>query len=297
MKLLTFRKGNGYGLGAVIGQHALDLNKALNNRLDMLKLLGQGERAMGKVADAVKAAEEKVRAGKNDGLHRLSDLKLAAPIPRTRKNIVCLGLNYAEHVKEGGRDRDLPPHPIFFTKPPTSITGPHDPVVYSRAVDRLDYEVELAFVIGTAGKYIARDEAYDHVAGYMVFQDISERTLQRQHQQWYRGKSLDTFAPMGPYLVTPEEVGDPQNLDIWCKVNGTVRQQANTRDMIFDVRTIISTLSDGITLEVGDVFATGTPSGVGAAHPLGLLKIGDVIESGVEKLGTLRNEVVAEKHP
>ncbi|OGD52573.1 hypothetical protein A3K81_05240 [Candidatus Bathyarchaeota archaeon RBG_13_60_20] len=297
MKLLTFRKGNGYGLGAVIGQHALDLNKALNNRLDMLKLLGQGERAMGKVADAVKAAEEKARAGKNDGLHRLSDLKLAAPIPRTRKNIVCLGLNYAEHVKEGGRDRDLPPHPIFFTKPPTSITGPNDPVVYSRAVDRLDYEVELAFVIGTAGKYIARDEAYDHVAGYMVFQDISERTLQRQHQQWYRGKSLDTFAPMGPYLVTPEEVGDPQNLDIWCKVNGTVRQQASTRDMIFDVRTIISTLSDGITLEVGDVFATGTPSGVGAAHPLGLLKIGDVIESGVEKLGTLRNEVVAEKHP
>jgi len=297
MKLLTFRKGNGYGLGAVIGQHALDLNKALNNRLDMLKLLGQGERAMGKVADAVKAAEEKARAGKNDGLHRLSDLKLAAPIPRTRKNIVCLGLNYAEHVKEGGRDRDLPPHPIFFTKPPTSITGPNDPVVYSRAVDRLDYEVELAFVIGTAGKYIARDEAYDHVAGYMVFQDISERTLQRQHQQWYRGKSLDTFAPMGPYLVTSEEVGDPQNLDIWCKVNGTVRQQANTRDMIFDVRTIISTLSDGITLEVGDVFATGTPSGVGAAHPLGLLKIGDVIESGVEKLGTLRNEVVAEKHP
>ena len=297
MKLLTFRKGNGYGLGAVIGQHALDLNKALNNRLDMLKLLGQGERAMGKVADAVKAAEEKARAGKNDGLHRLSDLKLAAPIPRTRKNIVCLGLNYAEHVKEGGRDRDLPPHPIFFTKPPTSITGPNDPVVYSRAVDRLDYEVELAFVIGTAGKYTARDEAYDHVAGYMVFQDISERTLQRQHQQWYRGKSLDTFAPMGPYLVTPEEVGDPQNLDIWCKVNGTVRQQANTRDMIFDVRTIISTLSDGITLEVGDVFATGTPSGVGAAHPLGLLKIGAVIESGVEKLGTLRNEVVAEKHP
>ena len=297
MKLLTFRKGNGYGLGAVIGQHALDLNKALNNRLDMLKLLGQGERAMGKVADAVKAAEEKARAGKNDGLHRLSDLKLAAPIPRTRKNIVCLGLNYAEHVKEGGRDRDLPPHPIFFTKPPTSITGPNDPVVYSRAVDRLDYEVELAFVIGTAGKYIARDEAYDHVAGYMVFQDISERTLQRQHQQWYRGKSLDTFAPMGPYLVTPEEVGDPQNLDIWCKVNGTVRQQASTRNMIFDVRTIISTLSDGITLEVGDVFATGTPSGVGAAHPLGLLKIGDVIESGVEKLGTLRNEVVAEKHP
>ncbi|HUV33605.1 MAG TPA: fumarylacetoacetate hydrolase family protein, partial [Candidatus Desulfaltia sp.] len=136
---------------------------------------------------------------------------------------------------------------------------------------------------------------YSHIAGYMVFQDISARTLQRQHQQWFRGKSQDTFAPMGPYLVTPDEVGDPQNLDLWCKVNGQMRQQANTSDMIFDIRTIVSTLSDGITLEVGDVFATGTPSGVGAAHPLGLLKVGDIIESGVEKLGTMRNEVVAEK--
>jgi len=294
MKLLTYRKGDGYGLGALVGQRVLDLNKALNTRMDMLKLLDQGEEAMVRVAEAVKSAEDRSRAGKNDGLLPLKDLKLAAPIPRTRKNIVCLGLNYAEHVKEGGRDRDLPPHPIFFTKPPTAITGPYDPVVYGRAVDRLDYEVELAFVIGTEGKYISKDEALDHVAGYMVFQDISERTLQRQHQQWFRGKSLDTFAPMGPYLVTRDEVRDPQGLDIWCKVNGATRQQSNTRNMIFDVRTIISTLSDGITLEPGDVFATGTPSGVGASHPLGLLKVGDVVESGVEKLGSMRNEVVAE---
>jgi 2-keto-4-pentenoate hydratase/2-oxohepta-3-ene-1,7-dioic acid hydratase in catechol pathway len=186
-------------------------------------------------------------------------------------------------VKEGGRDRLLPPHPVFFTKPPTSITGPYDPVVYNRAVERLDYEVELAFVIGKEGKYISKDEALDHVAGYMVFQDISARTLQRQHNQWYRGKSQDTFAPMGPYLVTAGEVGDPQRLDLWCKVNGETRQKANTSDMIFDIKSIISTLSDGITLEVGDVFATGTPSGVGAAHPSGLLKVGDVIETGVEK--------------
>jgi 2-keto-4-pentenoate hydratase/2-oxohepta-3-ene-1,7-dioic acid hydratase in catechol pathway len=162
-------------------------------------------------------------------------------------------------------------------------------------VERLDYEVELAFVIGKEGKYIPKDKALDHIAGYMVFQDISARTLQRQHNQWYRGKSQDTFAPMGPYLVTPDEVGDPQKLDLWCKVNGEMRQKANTSDMIFDIKTIISTLSDGITLEVGDVFATGTPSGVGASHPLGLLKVGDVIESGVEKLGIMRNEVVSEK--
>jgi len=297
MKLLTYRKGRGYRLGALIGERVLDVNEALGTRLDMLRLLDRGEDAMARVAEAVKSAKTGSRAGKNDGLLPLKDLRLAAPIPKTRKNIVCLGLNYAEHVKEGGSDRDLPPHPIFFTKPPTAITGPYDPVVYGRAVTRLDYEVELAFVIGAKGKYIPKEEALDHVAGYMVFQDISERTLQRQHQQWYRGKSLDTFAPMGPYLVTRDEVPDPQALDIWCKVNGSARQQSNTRNMIFDVRTIISTLSDGITLEPGDVFATGTPSGVGASHPLGLLKVGDVVESSVEGLGTLRNKVVAEKRP
>lgn len=295
MKLITYITKNGYGLGAVVEDHILDLNNALGSDLSMLGLLDMGEKGMEKVGEAVKKAEENLASGKSMGLMKLNEVSLAAPIPRTRKNIVCMGLNYAEHVKEGGSDRPLPPHPVFFTKPPTSITGPYDPVVYNRAVERLDYEVELAFVIGKEGKYISKDEALDHVAGYMVFQDISARTLQRQHNQWYRGKSQDTFAPMGPYLVTPEEVDDPQKLDLWCRVNGETRQKANTSDMIFDVKTIISTLSDGITLEVGDVFATGTPSGVGAAHQLGLLKVGDVIESGIEKLGVMRNEVVSEK--
>ena len=295
MKLITYRTRNGYGLGAVVDDHMLDLSKTMGSDLSMLGLLDMGVKGMEKAGEAVKEAEENLASGKPRGLIKLSEVSLAAPIPRTRKNIVCMGLNYAEHVKEGGSDRPLPPHPVFFTKPSTSITGPYDPVVYNRAVERLDYEVELAFVIGKEGKYISKDKALDYVAGYMVFQDISARTLQRQHNQWYRGKSQDTFAPMGPYLVTPDEVGDPQKLDLWCKVNGEMRQKANTSDMIFDVKTIISTLSDGITLEVGDMFATGTPSGVGAAHPLGLLKIGDVIETGVEKLGVMRNEVVSEK--
>ncbi len=295
MKLITYRTKNGYGLGAVVEDYVLDLNKALGSKHSMLDLLDSGVKGMEKAEEAVKAAEENLASGRLKGLMKLSEASLAAPIPRTRKNIVCMGLNYAEHVKEGGSDRQLPPHPVFFTKPPTAITGPYDPVVYNRAVERLDYEVELAFVIGKEGKYISKDEALDHVAGYMVFQDISARTLQRQHNQWYRGKSQDTFAPMGPYLVTADEVPDPQNLDLWCNVNGEPRQNANTSDMIFDVKTIISTLSDGITLEVGDVFATGTPSGVGAAHPSGLLKVGDVIESGVEKLGIMRNEIVSEK--
>lgn len=282
-------------MGAVVEDHVYDLNKALGVNLTMLELLDMGAEGMAKAEEVVKAAEENLASGKPGGMTKLSKVMLAAPIPRTKKNIVCLGLNYAEHVKEGGSDRPLPPHPVFFTKPPTAITGPYDRVIYSKAVERLDYEVELAFVIGKEGKYIPKDKALDHVAGYMVFQDISARTLQRQHNQWYRGKSLDTFAPMGPYLVTADEVEDPQKLDLWCKVNDEIRQKANTSDMIFDVKTIISTLSDGITLEVGDVFATGTPSGVGAAHPSGLLKVGDVIESGVERLGVMRNEVFSEK--
>ena len=292
MKLVTYHKDESYGLGVVAGDYVVDIKEA-TGACCMLSLLDMGEGGVEKARAVVKIAEESVKAGKTDGLLKLEGLKLAAPIPRSRKNIVCLGLNYAEHVKEGGSDRDLPPHPVFFTKPTTTITGPFDPVLYHKATSRLDYEVELAFVIGKKGKNIPKEKALNYIAGYMVFQDISARALQSQHLQWYRGKSQDTFAPMGPYLVTPDEVGDPGNLKIWCKVNGAMRQDANTEDLIFDIPTIISTLSDGITLEVGDIFATGTPSGVGAAHELGLLKIGDVIESGVEKVGVIRNKVIS----
>jgi len=284
MKLVTYRKDSCYSLGAVVGDYVVDL-KATTGASSMLQLLDMGEEGLAKAREAEEA----------QSLIKLGEVELAAPIPRTRKNIVCLGLNYADHVKEGGRDRDLPEHPVFFTKPPTAITGPYDPVVYNRAVEMLDYEVELAFVIGRKGKYIPKDEALDYVAGYMVFQDISARKLQRQHLQWFRGKSQDTFAPMGPYLVTSDEVPDPGNLDIRCKVNGVTRQDSNTHNLIFDIPTIISTISNGITLEPGDVFATGTPSGVGAAHPLGLLKVGDIIESSVEGLGVMRNPVVGEE--
>lgn len=291
MKLVTYHKDEGYGLGAVAGDYVIDITKA-TGACCMLSLLDLGDEGMAKARAEVKKAEEAIKAGKIDGLLKLEGLKLAAPIPRSRKNIVCLGLNYAEHVKEGGSDRDLPPHPVFFTKPTTTITGPFDPVLYHKATTRLDYEVELAFVIGKKGKDIPKEKALDYIVGYMVMQDISARALQSQHLQWYRGKSQDTFAPMGPYLVTPDEVGDPGKLRIWCKVNGKGRQDANTSDLIFDIPTIISTLSDGITLEVGDIFATGTPSGVGAAHKLGLLKVGDVIESGVENIGVIKNKVI-----
>ena len=291
MKLLTFYRDNSQRIGTIIDGKILDLNNALDNNWNMLDLLDQGEKGIHLVSEAKENAQKE----NNSGLLKIEKYRLAAPIPRTKKNIICLGLNYAEHVKESDSDRELPPHPVFFTKPPTSITGPFDPVIYSKAVESLDYEVELAFVIGKKGKYISKKNALEHIAGYMVFQDISARKLQRQHNQWFRGKSLDTFAPMGPYLVTPDEIGDPQNLDLWCKVNGEVRQKANTKNMIFDIKTIISTLSEGITLEIGDVFATGTPSGVGHSHPKGLLKIGDIIESGIDSIGYMKNQVISEK--
>ena len=300
MKLLTYKTGKGLRLGALVGGHVLDLNAALEGSkvkgdLNMLSFLKSGEEGMRLAREAVDKATKLVDEG---ALHAVGDVEIKAPIPRPRKNIVCLGLNYAEHVREGGHDRDqerpLPQNPIYFTKAPTTVTGPFDDIVYPRATEKLDYEVELAIVIGKEGKYIPKDAVYDHVAGYTVFNDVTARDLQGLHGQWFKGKSLDTFAPMGPYLVTPDEVGDPQDLDIWLKVNGEVRQSSNTSNMIFDIRTLVSVLSEGITLEVGDIIATGTPSGVGSSHPSGLLKVGDVVETGVEKIGVIRNRVVKE---
>ena len=304
MKLVTYRSGKTVSIGVVIDDNVLDLNATFKAHLGgsfkgtkvaplgMLGLLDLGSKGLSEVKKAVKAVEG------SKYLVPLKKVKLMAPIPRPRKNIVCLGLNYAEHVKEGGKAgaaSNLPLVPIYFTKPPTAVTGPYDDIVYPKVTEKLDYEAELAFVVGKKGKNIPEEKVYDYIAGYMAFDDVSARDLQSKHQQWYRGKSIDTFAPMGPWIVTKDEVGDPQDLDLWCKVNGVERQHTNTSDMIFNIKKIVATLSAGITLEVGDIFATGTPSGVGMAHPLGLLKPGDVIEVGVEKIGSIKNRVVAEK--
>jgi len=318
MKLLTFRTRQGYSLGVLVGVAVLDLNAAFERHLggafentegpfllDMLSLLELGEDGLREARKAEKEAGRLLEEGEEGGLYRedvlckLSDLELAAPVPRPRKNIVCLGLNYADHVAEGSRARGEPPRPlpefpVFFTKPPTAVVGPYDDIVYPRASEKLDYEVELAFVVGKRGKYISKRDAYDHIAGYAVFNDISARDLQRRHRQWFKGKSCDTFAPMGPYLVTVDEVGDPMDLDMWLKVSGETRQSSNTGNMIFSIREILSVLSEGITMEVGDIVATGTPSGVGTAHPSGLLKVDDVVEAWIEGIGSIRNRVVAE---
>jgi len=318
MKLLTFRTLKVKSIGALVGEEVLDLNAAFSENLggsfsdhegpmsfSMLSLLEIGQRGLEEARKTVKAAKALLREGDAETLRRkdvllsFDEVKIDAPIPTPRKNVVCLGLNYADHVAEGGRarqqERPLPKHPIYFTKPPTAVTGPYDDIVYPRATERLDYEVELALVIGKTGKYIPEEKAYEHVAGYTVFNDVSARDLQSQHGQWFKGKSCDTFAPMGPCLVTSDEVGDPMDLDLWLKVNGETRQSSNTRNMIFSIQKIVSNFSEGITLEVGDVIATGTPSGVGYAHPSGLLKVGDIVETWIENIGTMRNEVVAEE--
>ena len=312
MKLLSYRRQGVSSIGALIGSSVLDLREAAKNNVgggftglpidgvsDMISFLGLGEEGLNEARTAIEWATERVGMGQIvPGLVSLDEVDIAAPIPRPRKNVVCLGLNYADHVAEGSKTLDeeqhLPEHPIFFTKAPTTINGPYDDIVYPRVTERLDYEVELALVIGKEGKYIAEEDVYDHIAGYSVFNDVSARDLQTRHGQYYKGKSIDGFAPMGPYLVTPDEVGDPMDLDVSLSVNGVIRQDSNTSNLIFNIPRIVSILSAGITLEVGDIIATGTPSGVGSAHKLGLLKVGDLVEARIERIGSLRNRVVSE---
>jgi 2-keto-4-pentenoate hydratase/2-oxohepta-3-ene-1,7-dioic acid hydratase in catechol pathway len=207
-----------------------------------------------------------------------------------------LGINYREHVDEGARARSLeikyPEHPVFFTKPATSVTGHMGKVIHHKATERLDWEVELAVVMGKKGRDIPRERVYDYLFGYTVCLDMTARDLQRIHGQWFKGKSLDTFCPIGPWLVHKSALTDPQQVRLVCRVNGEVMQDGNTRDMIFDIATTIESLSKGMTLEPGDIISTGTPSGVGFARvPPVFLKPGDKVEGEVEGVGTLQVEI------
>ena len=222
--------------------------------------------------------------------------KILAPIPRPTKNIFCVGLNYREHVEEAEvalKNSNIPQHPVLFSKAPTTVTGPDSMVKsYAGIVTDLDYEVELAVIIGKAGTGIKKADAYDHIFGYTIINDVSARDLQFRHVQWLLGKSCDTFAPMGPCLVYKSEFANPQMVDITCKINGEMRQNNNTKNMIFDIPTIIETISSVLTLEPGDIIATGTPSGVGLGfNPPKYLKPGDVMELEIPGIGILKNTI------
>jgi len=230
--------------------------------------------------------------------HLASTVTWHAPIPRPTKNVFCLGQNYAAHAKESaqarGREMKIPTVPVIFTKAPTTVTGPFADVAVDRqATQQVDWEVELGVVIGRSGRNIARADALGHVYGYTVINDLSARDLQQQHLQWFKGKSLDGFCPMGPVVVTADEFGDPQTKRLQLRVNGVTKQDGSTANMIFPVDVIIEWLSKGLTLEAGDVIATGTPEGVGMARtPQEFLQHGDVVETEVEGIGVLRNRIV-----
>jgi 2-keto-4-pentenoate hydratase/2-oxohepta-3-ene-1,7-dioic acid hydratase in catechol pathway len=312
MRLVTYRKGSSRPrIGALVDDAVLDLGELAadlarergavrRGRGDfpktMLELIQGGPAALALAREALEHGQGVL---KRDGLAALSPrrlgapagkVRLQAPIPRPARNVFCLGRNYKEHAAERGAEP--PAHPVFFTKAPETVVGPGAKVTHHAVTKELDYEVELAVVIGTAGCDIARDRALEHVFGYTVVNDVTARDLQKRHGQWFKGKSLDTFCPMGPVLVTADEIPDPQALSVAMRINGETRQSSHTSKMIFPIDECIAVLSGGFTLLPGDIIATGTPEGVGAA--LGtFLAAGDRMEAEVERIGVLTNTIAA----
>ncbi len=290
MRLVSFADSLGPRIGALRDNDTvLDLSAADPGLpRDMIGLIAGGAPALG----AARAAAARAPA--------VPGATLLAPIPRTPKNIFCVGKNYHEHAKEfagsgfdGGAKDVVPPYPVVFSKPHTSIIATGEPIL--SALDPsggLDYEGELAVVIGAGGRGIGRDAALSHVFGYTIVNDVTARHLQKRHSQWVLGKGLDSFAPMGPAILIADAVPDPRALAITTWVNGQQRQHAPVADLIFDIPTLIEAISAGITLEPGDVIATGTPAGVGIGFdPPVFLRPGDVVRISVPGIGTLENPV------
>ena len=283
MRFVTYQADAGARLGIVQGESVLPLPG-----IDMLGLIEAGP-----------AGLDQVWTARGQPL-KLADLTLLAPIPNPRRNLMCVGHNYLAHAKESaamhGQPFKAPERPLFFTKATLTVNGPYGDIPFDDNVSvKIDWEVELAFIIGRAGKNIPSDEAMDYVFGYTVINDVSARDIQDAHGgQFFKGKSLDGSAPMGPWIITRDEVPNPNALQLSCRVNGVTKQDSNTADLIFKIPDLIEWLSRGMTLVPGDIVATGTPSGIGSARtPPEFLKPGDVVESEVVGVGAIRNRVVA----
>ncbi len=293
MRFATFSEHGVARLGVVDGDSLLDI-RAVDPSApgDMLSLIDGGAEALATVEAAVGTAGDR-------HWRPLAAVTLLAPIPRPRKNVFCVGRNYLDHIAEGARAReglgaDLPRVPQFFTKPPTTVIGPQAGIRrHAGKTDRLDYEVELAVVIGRRGADLSEDDALDAIFGYTIVNDVTARDAQTAHGQWFKGKSFDSFCPIGPWIVTADEFGPPGGHRIALSVNGERRQESDTAQMLFGVPQILAYLSAALTLEPGDIVATGTPAGVamGMTPPV-WLKVGDVVEAEIGGIGTLRNTVV-----
>ena len=222
------------------------------------------------------------------------DIRLGPPLSRPSK-IVCVGLNYAKHAAESGMD--IPEEPVLFFKASSAIVGPNDPIIIPKNSEKTDWEVELAVVIGKKASYVSEADALNHVAGYVLHNDVSERAFQLERSgQWVKGKSCDNFAPIGPFIATPDEIGDPNNLNLWLKLNGEEMQNSSTSDFIFNIQHVVSYISQFMTLLPGDIISTGTPFGVGLGlTPPRYLKEGDVVELGIEGLGVSKQTCIAYK--
>jgi len=302
MRLVTYRATieSEARLGVIDGDLVVDVEKigakaGLSLPASMLDFIDLGPSAILSLRDTLKEFSGRFPA--RTGVP-LVNVKLLAPIPRPRKNIFGIGLNYVEHVAESSRTldtaKDLPKQPVIFSKPPTSVIGPDEAIAHNRKItQQMDWEVELAVIMGRVARRVSEADALSYVFGYSVMVDISARD-NRRAGQWIYSKGQDTFAPFGPCIVTADEIADPHALDLWLTVNGEIKQKSNTRHMLFKIPVLIADISAAITLEPGDIIATGTPEGVGAGRtPQEWLWPGDVIEAGVETIGRIRHPVVA----
>lgn len=311
MKLITFSREGVTRIGAIINEEVVDLHLSYRTMLeqegkiraqeiadafvpaDMTGFLQGGKESMELAKTAIDYALTNKQVGDHKLIHAVSDVKVGAPVPKPGK-IFAVGHNYREHILEMGRE--LPSYPVVFAKFANTVIGPQDDIPFYPISEQLDYEAEFAFVIGKRAKDVSQEDALDYVAGYAVSNDITYRDFQRRTLQWLQGKTVDGSLPMGPWMVTSDELTDPSGLEMVLTVNGEERQRTNTANQVFSVPYLVSFLSSIATLEPGDIVITGTPGGVGVARePQVWLKDGDVVSVSVEKVGTLTNTVKSVK--
>jgi len=311
MKLITFSREGVTRIGAIVNEEVVDLHLSYRTMLeqegkiraqeiadafvpaDMTGFLQGGKESMELAKTAIDYALTNKQVGDHKLVHAVSDVKVGAPVPKPGK-IFAVGHNYREHILEMGRE--LPSYPVVFAKFANTVIGPQDDIPFYPISEQLDYEAEFAFVIGKRAKDVSEEDALDYVAGYAVSNDVTYRDFQRRTLQWLQGKTVDGSLPMGPWMVTSDELTNPSGLEMVLTVNGEERQRTNTANQVFSVQYLVSFLSSIATLEPGDIVITGTPGGVGVARePQTWLKDGDVVSISVEKVGTLTNTVKSVK--